>query len=103
MLHKPGPPRHSLLHSAPAQCRARLRSPPSPVTVNRRRGSFNHAAEPSFAAAFHHLPAVVAELVFLAGKTIKHAAAAAFRAGAESLGVGAAGAAMMTFLLSERQ
>jgi hypothetical protein len=57
----------------------------------------------SFAAAFHHLPAVVAELFFLTGKTIENAPTAAFDAGAESFSVGAAGAPVTAFLLSKRE
>jgi len=49
------------------------------------------AAIPLFAAAFDHLPAVVAELVLLAGKTIANVSATAFDSGAELSDIVAAG------------
>jgi hypothetical protein len=64
---------------------------------------FGRAAQSLFAAAFHHLSAVVAEFIFLTGKTVENPSAPMFDAGAEPFGVGAAGAPMMTFLLGKRQ
>jgi len=50
------------------------------------------------AAAFDHFSAIVAEFVFLTGKTIHNAPAAMFNAGAKLLCIRAAGAAMTSIL-----
>ena len=56
----------------------------------------------SLAAAFHHFSAIVAELVLLTSKALDNASVPVFDAGTKSFGVGAAGSAVMTALLSER-
>ena len=56
----------------------------------------------SLAAAFHHFSAVVAELVLLTSKALDNAPMAVFDAGAKSFGVAAAGSAVVTGLLGDR-